>query len=216
MVPSPDAIQEFKVQTSLYDAQSGRSGGGNIALVTKSGTDQFHGSVFEFFRNTDLNANNFFFNSTGTAKPILNQNQYGGTLGGPIKRNKTFFFLSYEGTRQLNGYSSSFSLNLPQIPQVRTDATLGAVFAGIKAQEGTVTVAANGSNINPVALAILNLKNPNGSYVIPSPQIAGAGVNYTASVPSTFHEDQGIASIDHNFSDANHLSLKAIIGADPT
>ena len=90
------------------------------------------------------------------------------------------------------------------------------MFAGIKAQEGTVTVTANGSNINPVALAILNLKNPNGSYVIPSPQIAGAGVNYTASVPSTFHEDQGIASIDHNFSDANHLSLKAIIGADPT
>ena len=94
MVPSPDAIQEFKVQTSLYDAQSGRSGGANVALVTKSGTDQFHGDVFEFFRNTDLNANNFFFNSTGTAKPILNQNQYGGTLGGPIKRNKTFFFLS--------------------------------------------------------------------------------------------------------------------------
>ena len=216
MVPSPDAIQEFKVQTGLYDAQSGRSGGANVALVTKSGTDQFHGVAFEFFRNTDLFANSFFLNTTGTARPLLNQNQYGGTLGGPIKRNKTFFFLSYEGTRQLNGYTSSFSLSLPRIPQVRTDATLGAAFAGVKAQEGTVTVTANGSNINPVALAILNLKNPDGTYVVPSPQIAGSGVNYTASVPSTFAEDQGIANIDHNFSDANHLSLKVMTGADPT
>ncbi len=215
-VPSPEAIQEFKVQTSLFDAQSGRSGGANVALVTKSGTDQLHGGAFEVFRNTVLNANDFFFNTTGTVRPVLNQNQYGGTLGGPVKRNKTFFFLSYEGTRQVNGYSGSTALALPQIPQNRSAAALGAVFGGVKPVAGSVTVAANGSNINPVALAILNLKNPDGTYVVPSPQIAGAGVNYTASVPSIFSEDQGIANIDHQFSDANHLSLKVMIGADPT
>src|SRR6266404_2555745 len=91
LVPSPEAVQEFKVQTTLYDAQSGRSGGANVALVTKSGSPEFHGSLFEFFRNNKLNANSFFFNTTGTPRATLNQNQYGGTLGGPLRRNKTFF-----------------------------------------------------------------------------------------------------------------------------
>jgi hypothetical protein len=216
MVPSPEAVLEFKIQTSLYDASSGRAAGASVALVTKSGTNQFHGSAFEFFRNTIFDANNFFFNTTGTARPVLNQNQFGGVLGGPVKRNKTYFFLSYQGTRQKDGYSGSTSLALPAIPTVRTDATLGAAFASSKPKEGTVLVTANGSNINPVALAIMNLTGPNGAYVIPSPQIAGSGVNYTASVPSIFNEDQGIASIDHEVTDKNHLSLKAMAGADPT
>src|SRR5579872_1213987 len=85
MIPSPEAIQEFNVQTSLYDAQSGRSGGANIVLVTKSGSNDLHGSAFEFLRNMDLNANSFFFNSTGTPRGVVNQNQFGGTIGGPIK-----------------------------------------------------------------------------------------------------------------------------------
>ncbi|SPF54084.1 TonB-dependent receptor plug [Candidatus Sulfopaludibacter sp. SbA4] len=216
LVPSPEAIQEFKVQTSLYDAQSGRSGGANIALVTKSGTDQLHGSAFEFFRNTALNANSFFFNSTGTARPVLNQNQFGGTLGGPVKRDKTFFFLSYQGTRQVNGYSGSTSLALPAIPLDRSAASLGKAFAGAKPQHGTVTIAADGSSINPVALALLNLKGADGSYVIPSPQIAGAGVNYTNSQAARFTEDQGIANIDHQVSEKNRLTFKLMIGTDPT
>ena len=215
LVPSPEAIQEFKVQTNLYDAQSGRSGGANIALVTKSGTNQLHGSAFEFFRNTDLDANNFFFNTTGSPRPVLNQNQFGATLGGPVKREKTFFFLSYQGTRQVNGYSGSTSLTLPNIPLDRSAASIGRAFAGAKPQHGTVTIAADGSNINPVALALLNLKNA-GTYVIPSPQISSAGVNYTNSQPARFTEDQGIANIDHQFTDKNHLAFKLMIGTDPT
>src|SRR5207244_11863192 len=86
-IPSPEAIQEFKVQTSLYDAQSGRSGGANVNVVTKSGTSEFHGSVFEFFRNEVLNANSFFFNLTGQPKPILRQNQFGAALGGPDRKS---------------------------------------------------------------------------------------------------------------------------------
>jgi hypothetical protein len=216
LVPSPEAVQEFRIQTSLYDAQSGRSGGANISLVTRSGTNEIHGSLFEFLRNKDLNANSFFFNSTGTPRAELTQNQYGGTIGGPIRKNKTFFFLSYQGTRQIDGLSSSTSLKLPNIPQVRTAATLGAAFAGGKASKGGVTVAADGSNINPVALAILNLKLPNGNYVIPSPQIVSSGVNYTDSEPSTYNDDQGIVNIDHQFSDSNHLAFKGMIGDQPT
>src|SRR5258707_2920877 len=110
VAPSPEAIQEFKVQTGLYDAQSGRSGGASVALVTKSGSQQFHGALFEFFRNNALNANSFFFNATGQQRPVLKQNQFGGNLGGPLSqnqsvKNRTFFFFSYQGTRQRNGLS---------------------------------------------------------------------------------------------------------------
>src|SRR6202011_3032134 len=146
MVPSPEAIQEFKVQTSLYDTQSGRSGGANVALVTKSGTNEFHGSVFEFFRNDHLNANSFFFNSTGQPRAVLAQNQFGGTFGGPIRKNKTFYFLSYQGTRQRNGLSGSTSLTLPAIPLDRSAASLARAFASQKPSKGGTTLAPDGSN----------------------------------------------------------------------
>ncbi|HEV3199124.1 MAG TPA: TonB-dependent receptor, partial [Bryobacteraceae bacterium] len=216
LVPPPDAIQEFKVQTSLYDAQSGRSGGANVSLVTRSGNNELHGSMFEFFRNNQLNGNSFFFNSTGTPRAVLNQNQFGGTLGGPIRKSKTFFFLSYQGTRQRNGLSGSTSLTLPAIPLVRTPATLGAVFGGLKTSKGGTTLAADGSNINPVALALLNLKLPNGTYVLPSPQVGGSGVNYTNSQVASYTEDQGIANVDHQVSNNNHLTFKMLIGGQPT
>jgi len=85
VAPSPEAIQEFKVQTGLYDATSGRSGGAAVVLVTKSGGPQFHETLFEFFRNNELNANSFFFNITGQSRPVLKQNQFGGNLGGPVR-----------------------------------------------------------------------------------------------------------------------------------
>src|SRR2546427_1319789 len=106
-IPSPDALQEFKVQTSTYDASYGRNPGANVNVVTKSGSNEFHGSLFEFFRNEALNANDFFYNRDRRAdapkKQILRQNQFGGSFGGPIKKDKLFFFRSYQGTRQFNG-----------------------------------------------------------------------------------------------------------------
>ena len=103
-IPSTDAIAEFKVQTSTYDASYGRNPGANVNLTTKSGTNDFHGSAFEFFRNSVLNADDFFYNKT-SADPhqILDQNQFGGTIGGPILKDKLFFFFSYRGTRGKNG-----------------------------------------------------------------------------------------------------------------
>src|SRR5262245_45667460 len=102
-IPNPDTIQEFKVQTGLYDAASGRAAGANVTVVTKSSTNDFHGNVFEFLRNDARNANDFFSNRTGQKKPVLKQNQFGGTFGGPIRKDKLFFFGSYQGTRQING-----------------------------------------------------------------------------------------------------------------
>ena len=119
-IPNPDAIQEFKIQTSTYDAGYGRNPGANVNVVTKSGTNAFHGTGFEFFRNTVLNANEWFYKRTEltqyserrrlilcrTSRPSLNQNQYGGTFGGPIKKDKLFFFVSYQETSQRNGLSA--------------------------------------------------------------------------------------------------------------
>jgi len=93
-VPSPDALQEFKVQTSNYDASYGRTAGANVNVVTRSGNNQFHGSLFEFLRNDDLNSNLYFRNLSGQGRGVLKQNQFGGTVGGPIKKDKLFFFTS--------------------------------------------------------------------------------------------------------------------------
>ncbi len=174
-IPNPDALEEFRVQTGQYDATYGRGSGANVDLVTKSGTNKLHGDLFEFLRNTVLNANNFFLNTTGQPRPILKQNQFGFTLGGPVIKDKLFFFLSYQGTAQVNGQggTSLRSYQMPLLtnsPSSRTAAALGAEFAGQAGFRGGTKIAANGSNINPVALALLNYKLPNGNYLIPAPQ----------------------------------------------
>lgn len=214
VAPSPEAIEEFKVQTGLYDAQSGRSGGASVVLVTRSGSPVFHGALFEFFRSDALNANSFFFNRTGQPRPVLKQNQFGGNLGGPAIRNRTFFFFSYQGTRQRNGLSGSSSLSLPFIPLERSRAALGAAFSGARGARGGPAIAANGANINPAALALLNLKL-GGRYIIPSPQQFTSGVNYAVSLPARYTEDQYLSNADHQASSRNRLAFKSLISAQP-
>ena len=102
--PSPDSIEEFRVITNSFDAEYGRNAGAVVNVVTKSGTNNFHGNVYEFFRNTDLNAKPFTFSPA--PKPDFHQNQFGGTFGGPIKKDKTFFFVAYEGRRITQGVVS--------------------------------------------------------------------------------------------------------------
>ena len=106
-IPSVDAIQEFRIQTNAYSAEYGRSGGGLVTLVTKSGTNDYHGSVFEFLRNSAMDANNFFANSSNTPLASFKRNQFGGSLGGPVHlpgiyrgTDRTFFFVNYEGMRR--------------------------------------------------------------------------------------------------------------------
>src|SRR5579864_7294524 len=102
-----DAVQEFAVQTSVPTAEFGRGQGAQVSIVTKSGSNEFHGSAFEYLRNSDFDAADFFTNRAGAQKNTLHRNQYGATLGGPIWKNKTFFFLSWEGFRQVNPTVSS-------------------------------------------------------------------------------------------------------------
>ncbi len=215
VAPAPEAIQEFKVQTGLYDAQSGRSGGAAVVLVTRSGTPTFHGALFEFFRNNELNANSYFFNSTGQQRPVLKQNQFGGNLGGPVIRNKTFFFFSYQGTQQRNGLSGSSSLSLPAIPLNRSRSALGNAFVGLRGARGGPAITADGANINAVSFALLNLKLPGGRFVIPSPQTSSTGVNYAVSIPARYSENQYISNIDHQLASKNRLMFKSIISAQP-
>ena len=226
-IPNPDAIEEFRVQTGEYDATFGRSAGGNVDVVTKSGTNQFHGDIFEFLRNTALDANDFFRNSAGQSRPVLRQNQFGGILGGPIIKNKLFFFVSYQGTRQTNGEGST-SLQSVRLPLLspgssgRTAGALGAEFVGMAGQQGGTKIAADGSNINPVALTLLNAKLPDGSYLIPAPQIVLDPKNATTggfssfSLPSTFAEDQALGNLDWTPTAKHKLSERYFWARDYT
>jgi hypothetical protein len=123
--PSPDTIEEFRVLTNTFDAEYGRNSGAVVNVVTKSGTNDWHGSLYEFFRNKVLNARGYL----DTTKPDSQQNQYGGTFGGPIKKDKTFFFGSYEGRRAKKGISSQ-QITLPSPTELTGDFSAGSAFGG--------------------------------------------------------------------------------------
>src|SRR5437867_607082 len=209
-IPNPDTIQEFKVQTAQADASFGRNAGANVNIITKSGSNDFHGSVFEFFRNEALNANDFFFNRNGLKKPVVRQNQYGGTIGGPLKRDKLFFFGSYQGTQQAIGIAAGKARGIcnstifsPPLTDDRSAAALGRLFAGQRGQNGGTAILDDGSNINPVALRFLNLRLPNGNYLFPTPQTINQSLPFARqgfsafSDPCTFDENQLMANADY-------------------
>jgi hypothetical protein len=115
MVPSPDAIAEFRVQTNSNNSEFGRYSGGVINISSRSGSNQFHGSAYEYFRNDKLNATNFFANANNTGKPAFKQNQYGLTGGGPVKKNKIFFFAGWEAFRGREGSPYIATVPLPEM-----------------------------------------------------------------------------------------------------
>jgi len=217
-VPNPDTIQEFKVQTGQYDASYGRDAGANVNVVTKTGTNEFHGSVFEFFRNEKLNANDWFRNQNGAPRQVLRQNQYGMTFGGPIIKNKLLFFTSYQGTRQTNGVdpSCSTTFNTPALTNDRSAAALGALFYGQPTFIQEITglplgpsVAQDGSNISAPALALMQMKLPNGQYLYPTPQRIENGVgSYSVSNPCTFYEEQFMTNADWMQSDKSQWQVR--------
>lgn len=219
-VPAIDSLQEFIVQTSMYDASQGRNAGGNVAAVTKSGTNSFHGGAYEFLRNKNLDANNFFLNGVSslvTPRPTYNRNQFGGTLGGPLWKDRAWFFISYQGTRESNGTSLTNSLATVFLP------------AGLGPQRDAVSLATLSACYNPaflgyvdpVAFTALNAKLPNGQYMIPS--IAGVTTGCPANLnpvlqtipsTSTYKEDQFNANLDVKLTEANRFFAKYFFAAN--
>src|SRR5271157_628087 len=150
--PSPDSISEFRVLTNTLDAEYGRNSGAVINVVTKSGTNEFHGNAFEFFRNSVLNAQGYF----NVVKPQFQQNQFGGTLGGPIKKDRAFFFLSYEGRRIKQGVPSA-QFYVPN--QNQRNGDFSSVTGGFQGQIANQGVA-NLLNNRPGCLDALGLSQP--------------------------------------------------------
>jgi hypothetical protein len=232
--PPPDAIQEIAVNASMYDASQGNNSGAHISVLTKSGTNTFHASVWEQFQNSAMNAIPFFYNtSTSTQQssvpgPILSRNQFGATAGGPIKKDKLFYFLSYQGVRIADSEQSRKNVTVPFY--LTNDRTPQGIINMISSTYGTTLTT---SQINPVAQNLLQAKLPNGDYLIPTvnPAIFGAGLplatqyanavtlGYDAIVqgPKTHSTvDQGIAGLDYVLSDKDRLSIKYYVQNDPT
>lgn len=184
--PAPETIQEVKLQTSLYDASTGRNGGGNFQIVTKGGSNQLHGTAYWFLQNEVFNANDFFFNRDGIDRPEARRNEGGFTLGGPIIRDKAFFFGSYQRTQALTAFvpTGSSQADLPLFLDFLTDRSVAGItngaLAAINAARAVCGIAplagftlgggATATTAAPVAANIFALQNPaTGGFVIPAP-----------------------------------------------
>lgn len=155
---NPDSVDEFRVTTSNPDASQGRSSGAQVSLITKGGTNEFEGALYEYHRNTITTANNYFNNLSGVARPKLIRNLFGGRLGGPIVKDRLFFFYNYEGMREAKGNSVVRNVPLPSLGQgtVRFRDTAGNLITLNAAQINALTSSgAAVVDVNPAALAVL-------------------------------------------------------------
>ncbi len=223
VLPTQDAVQEFRVQTNNIGPEYGRFAGGVMNLTTKSGSNEFHGSAYEFLRNKVLNANNFFNNRTGIKRAPFTQNQFGGTVGGPVIKDKTFFFFGYEGFRQRQGVSYLFNVPADEwrngdFSNLRTAAgALVPIYdplttCGVLGNPACAPGQANTrlpfpnnkidpSRFNKTAVAMLNLYgHPN----IPGQPFTSIQ-NFSTNASVGGNNDQINARIDHNFSEKQHL-----------
>lgn len=225
LVPTQDAVREFKVQTNSLGPEFGRFAGGVINLTTKSGTNGFHGSAYEFFRNKVLNSNTFFNNRAGVSRPAFSQNQYGANLGGPIVREKTFFFGSFEGFRLRQGQSYVYS--------VPTDLMRAGNFSDVRNASGAVIpiydpLTTCGRLGNPECPGGTISRTPFPGNIIPDNRIDRAARamvplwgranstglpftavnNFTANASVGGDNDQYNARLDHNFSDKQRFFLR--------
>jgi carboxypeptidase family protein len=192
--PSIDAIAEVKVQTNLYTAETGRTAGGVVNIITKSGSNIFHGSLFEFYRNDKFDSRNYF----STTKPLLHQNQYGGSLGGPLKSNKTFFFGDYEGFGQQQGVT-----NLITVPTMKMrSGDFSELTTPIYDPLATPRTAFQGNvipsnRLDPIALRFMSL--------YPTPTSGGLANNYGSTTIRTQDSDTADVRLDHRLDDNDSL-----------
>src|SRR5437016_9585441 len=183
-IPSIDSIQEFEVQTNTFSAEYGRNSGSVVNLVTKSGSNQLHGSVYEFFRHDALDARNFF-NASAFPKSALRLNQFGGTLGGPIIKNNTFFFLNYERFRREAGNN--------RVTNVPTLAERAGNFTDNNGNPIKITV-------DPVSARLFNL--------FPQPNLSDPSGNFISSPNQTDGTDQFLVKVDHHLRSTDTVSAR--------
>jgi hypothetical protein len=225
--PPPETLSEVKLQTSLYDASTGRSGGGNFQLITKSGTNQFHGSAYYYLQNEKLNANDFFFNKDGVDRPKARRNEGGFTIGGPVVKDRFFLFGGYQRTKASTGSvptASSISVTPAALANIAGARTKDSIFQAFQALNPGITASIpNSAGISDVALALLNVRNPaTGDYIIPAPRsggrLVGSDLGVAGSVggnplirqrnvyPADFEQDQFTVKMDGRLTDNNTLT----------
>jgi hypothetical protein len=221
--PAPETLDELRVNTSMYDASQGANSGAHIELLTKSGTNAWHGQAYEYFQNGFWNASPFFYNQNrllgllppgSPSVPDLHRNTFGATLGGPIKLNKLFFFVSYQGVRATDKLNATSSDAVP--PGLTSDRS-ASTLANVANQDfgGNLTA----GQIDPVALKLLNTKLPNGSLLIPSATgpLSSTGVNVVLQGPSsTFTVNQFNTNLDYNINNKDRLAGKYYFQTDPS
>ncbi len=235
IAPGSDMLEEVKLQTSMYDASTGRSGGGNFQLVTRSGSNTPRGLLHFNFQHEKLNENDFFYEKDGIDKPRARRNEGGLTFGGPLRRNRVFFFGGYQRTKAETGFvptASSITV-LPEALQLvqgpRTKENLLEAFAALNPSirqsipKAQCSGPADTACISDVALNLLNLRNPvTGDYMIPAPRAGGQVVGRDIAagpsvggnpfvrqrnvVPAHFEQDQFAAKLDAQLSASNRLS----------
>ena len=184
LVPAPEMIEEVKLQTSLYDASTGRSGGGNFQLVTRSGTTEVSGTLYGFGQHEGLNSNDYFFERNGIDKPTMRRAEGGLTLGGPLVRDRAFFFGSVQYSDAETGYvptASSRAVLPVALGLIEGPRTAEAIVEAFRAANPSFNLAA--SQISPVSLQLLNLRNPvSGDYVIPAPNGAATAADRRVAI----------------------------------
>jgi hypothetical protein len=190
--PSIDAIEEVRVLTNLYSAEISRSGGGVVDLITKSGTNKFHGTLYEFVRNNDFDARDYF--STSGPQPELRQNQFGGSIGGPIKKDKAFFFFDYDDFRQIKGVTATST-----VPTLFEEQNPGN-FSDLGA--GCVNLTSNaGWTPDPIGLNYFKLyPAPNNAVAIPREGCAPPANNFTYTSGQTMFTTTYDSKVDYRFS----------------
>lgn len=220
VAPNPDAIQEFRVQTNSYNAEYGRFASGIINVLTKSGTNKFHGSLYEFVRNTVFNANEW---GSVLERAPYQRNQFGGTIGGPIKTDKTFFFFSYSGLRQNTstflaggivptaaeraGDFRASSGAVPRDPATGTTLANATTFSCL----GTVGVICP-NRIDPVARRIVDTYIPLPNVVIPGRGLIG----WQGNVANPFNTNEYLGKVDHQLNQAHRLTFSYYTTAGST
>jgi hypothetical protein len=200
-IPSIDATQEFRVRTNLYDAQYGRTSGGVVTYATRGGSNQLHGSVFEFLRNRNLDANNFFSNRAGVGRGHFVYNQFGGRVGGRIVRDKTFFFASFEGIENRRG---SFLSGITPTAAEKSGRFAQNIFDPLAVQQAGNVFTRSPFPGNQIPASRIDPVSANLSKLWPEPNTSGTN-NFISNASATDSEKQATGRIDHLFSDTHRL-----------